>query len=96
MESQDCDGGFRPFKSISKTYALIENLMVEGRCCFEHAALHVKSLNPAWKGVPFNKQKLILVVVTLRDLTSNKGLEMSCSVQTEIANAVLYCWKYTP
>jgi len=67
MESQDCDGGFHSFKSISKTYALIENLMVGGRCCFEHAGFHVKSLNPAWKGVPFHKQKLILVVVTLRD-----------------------------
>ena len=67
MEFQDFYGGFRPFKSISKTYALIENLMVGGRCCFEHAGLHVKSLNPAWKGVRFNKQKLILVVVTLRD-----------------------------
>ena len=67
MESQDCDGCFRPFKSMFKTYALLENLMVGERCCFEHGGLRVKSLNPAWKSVPFNKQKLILVVVTLRD-----------------------------
>jgi hypothetical protein len=54
--------------------------MVGGRSCFKHAGLHVKSLNPAWKGVPFSQQKLILVVVTLRDLAQKKGLEMSCSV----------------
>ena len=67
MEPQDCDGGSHPFKSILKTYALIENLMVGGRYCFEHAGSHVKCLNPAWKRVPFNKQNLILVVVTLID-----------------------------
>ena len=53
--------------SLSNTYALIENLRVGGRCCFEHAGLHVENLNLAWKMVPSNKRKLALVVVTFRD-----------------------------